>query len=138
MGVPDVSLVDLTGSKQKVIQRNSCFFLTDFTNQAAQLDLDNCSSSSEEYDSDENLSSSSSDQDDPEEDLKTPVRQKRRHSTWFLFSNYILSVWQALEAKMLSSMSYRPPEVFAFNLKSKLENLRSSSDSEAQNSKSIL
>ena len=44
-----------------------------------------------------------------------------------LVRNCIVSVWQTLEAKMLSSMSYTPPEVFAYNLNSKLNSLRSTS-----------
>ncbi len=94
---------------------------------------DDCiSSSSEEYDPDFDLSSEfsdlqeASDLQNPEEFVKTPKKRRSRLGSWILIRNYLLTAWQALEAKMLSSMSYTPPEVFAFNLKSKLETLRSS------------
>ena len=50
-----------------------------------------------------------------------------KKNSWILVRNCIVSVWQTLEAKMLSSMSYTPPEVFAYNLNSKLNSLRSPS-----------
>ena len=63
----------------------------------------------------------------PEEDSKTsyPHSRVKRYSTFLVIRNHVLSIWQTLEAKMLSSMSYTPPEVFAYNLTSKLKSLRS-------------
>ena len=49
------------------------------------------------------------------------------HSRITKNKSWILSVWQTLEAKMLSSMSYTPPEVFVYNLNSKLNSIRSPS-----------
>ena len=100
---------------------------------------DNLSSSSEEYDPEEALKNLNENFDssffpNPEEQPQKNKQIKNSNflnrnstkscSTWCLIKNYGLSLWQFLEAKMLSSMSYTPPEVFAYNLKSKLESLR--------------
>ena len=97
--------------------------LKNLNNKLQSSKKDECiSSSSEEYNPYFDLFSEFSDlqeASDPEEFVETPKRSRERLGSWILIRNYLSTAWQAFEAKMLSSMSYTPPEVFAFNLKSK-------------------
>ena len=82
----------------------------------------------------EDLSSSSSEEYDPDlaelEDIEpdypnTPEIVKRRKKLTLL-KNYVISTLWHFGSKMLTSMSYSQPEVFAHNLRSRLEDLEDS------------
>ena len=88
----------------------------------------------------EDLSSSSSEEYDPdlaeledlEPDYPTPEIVKRRKKLTFL-KNYVISTLWHFGSKMLTSMSYSQPEVFAHNLRSRLEDLEDSEVPEVRN-----